>query len=50
VHEVKRLASFPDGYRFAGSVSDAFNRIGNSVPPNLMRAIAEHIRREILHA
>jgi DNA (cytosine-5)-methyltransferase 1 len=47
-HEVKRLATFPDWYKFAGSVSDAFTRIGNSVPPNLMRAIAEHVRKEIL--
>lgn len=47
-HEAKRLATFPDGYAFAGTVSDCFTRIGNSVPPNLMRAIAEHIRDSIL--
>jgi len=47
-HEVKRLATFPDWYKFAGAVSDAFTRIGNSVPPNLMRSIAEHVRTEIL--
>ena len=46
--EVKRLQSFPDAYRFAGGVNDAFVRIGNSVPPNFMRAIAEHIRDKIL--
>jgi len=50
VHEVKRLASFPDGFAFAGTVSDEFTRIGNSVPPNLMRAIAEHVRTHILEA
>lgn len=47
-NERKRLASFPDGYAFAGKFSDIVERIGNSVPPNLMRAIAEHIRTEIL--
>lgn len=47
-HEVRRLGSFPDGYLFAGTISDAFTRIGNSVPPLFMRSIALHIRREIL--
>jgi DNA (cytosine-5)-methyltransferase 1 len=46
--ELKRLASFPDQYKFAGNFEKITERIGNSVPPNLMRAIAEHIKREIL--
>jgi DNA (cytosine-5)-methyltransferase 1 len=45
-----RIASFPDGWLWAGNWKDAINRIGNSVPPNLMRAIAEHIKKEILNA
>jgi len=45
--ERRRLASFPDGFAFMDRKS-ATLRIGNSVPPNLMRAIAEHVRREIL--
>ena len=44
-----RLGSFPDGFRFT-SWNAAIERIGNSVPPNLMLAIAEHVRKEILHA
>lgn len=48
VAEVKRIASFPDDYLFAGAVSDAFTRIGNSVPPLFMRSIAQHIREHIL--
>jgi len=44
--EVKRLASFPDRFQFVGSVSDGFVRIGKSVQPLFMRAIARHIRRE----
>jgi DNA (cytosine-5)-methyltransferase 1 len=44
-----RIASFPDSWQWAGKWTDAINRIGNSVPPNLMRAIAEHLRQEILH-
>ena len=42
-----RLGSFPDNFRFTGW-NAAIERIGNSVPPNLMRAIAEHIRENIL--
>lgn len=43
-----RLSSFPDYFQFAGDWKDAVNRIANSVPPNLMRAIAEHISDHIL--
>lgn len=39
-----RIGSFPDAYRFAGNWKDAVNRIGNSVPPLFMRAIALHVR------
>lgn len=45
--ERKRIGSFPDDFRFTGW-NAAIERIGNSVPPNLMRAIAEHVRKEIL--
>jgi len=46
--ELKRIGSFPDAYRFAGDSKDIHNRIGNSVPPNLMKAIAGHIRDNVL--
>jgi len=45
--EWARIGSFPDGFRFTDK-KEGCQRIGNSVPPNLMRAIAEHIRKEIL--
>jgi DNA (cytosine-5)-methyltransferase 1 len=48
VAEAKRLSSFPDDFAFAGARSDAMARMGNCVPPLLMRAIAAHIRTEIL--
>lgn len=48
IPEMCRIGSFPDGFKFSGKRSDAVMRIGNSVPPNLMRAIAEHIRDNIL--
>lgn len=46
--EFARFASFPDTYQWPGDWGDAVQRIGNCVPPNFMRAIAEHIRDNIL--
>jgi site-specific DNA-cytosine methylase len=48
--DIPRLpqASSPDAYRFIGSYDNKRSRIGNSVPPLLMRAIASHIRTHIL--
>lgn len=43
--EVAMLASYPSQFRFN---KDGWARIGNSVPPLFMRAIAEHIRNNIL--
>lgn len=48
VTELKRLGSFPDDFAFAGNRTDAQERIGNTVPPLFMKAIAEHIRDNIL--
>jgi DNA (cytosine-5)-methyltransferase 1 len=44
VGELKRIASYPDAFGFSGSWLDSVNRIGNSVPPLFMRAIAWHVR------
>ena len=46
--ELARLASFPDSFSFIGGYQDWVDRIGNSVPPLLMKAIAEHIKSNIL--
>lgn len=48
ISEVQLFASFPIGMRYVGSDSNAWERIGNSVPPLMMRAIASHIKQEIL--
>lgn len=47
VSEMKRISSFPDSFTFTSRKSGV-ERIGNSVPPNLMRAIAAHIKINIL--
>lgn len=48
LQELKEIGSFAESFQFVGSFDDSWQRIGNSVPPNLMRAIAEHIRENIL--
>lgn len=48
VAEAKRLQSFPDSFVLIGNNLQKWARLGNSVPPLLMKAIATHIRTEIL--
>lgn len=48
INEAKRLASFPDDFKLTGKHGEQWARIGNSVPPNLMKAIATHINKNIL--
>lgn len=45
ITEIKALASYPEGFRFAGSYREKWARIGNSVPPLLVKAIADRIRQ-----
>jgi len=48
IEEAKRIHSYPDSYIFLGSFTDRYARIGNSVPPLLTKAVAEHIDKNIL--
>lgn len=47
IEEIKRLQSFPDWFRLAGTVEQQWRQIGNAVPPILAqrfgRAIAQHL-------
>lgn len=48
IKEGKILSSFPDYFKFIGPYQEQWARIGNSVPPNFMKAIATHIYKNIL--
>ena len=39
VREGARLQSFPDGFRFCGTMNPAFRQIGNAVPPVIGHAV-----------
>ena len=41
--EYARIQSFPDDYKFAGSVNQIYRQIGNAVPVNLAKAIAHQV-------
>jgi DNA (cytosine-5)-methyltransferase 1 len=48
IAELKRFSSFPDEFDFGNDYTNAAERLGNTVPPLLMKAIAAHIRTTIL--
>src|SRR5512143_2001334 len=43
IAEIKALASYPQGFQFLGTYRERWARVGNSVPPLLMKMIADHI-------
>ena len=46
VREYARIQTFPDSWKFSGSLSSQYKQIGNAVPVNL----AEDIARSIVQA
>ena len=49
IAEIKALASYPEAFRFTGDYRERWARIGNSVPPLLMKAISGRIRQRFLN-
>lgn len=49
IAELKRICAFPDDFVLTGSYSQQWERLGNSAPPLMMKAIAEPIRDHILN-
>lgn len=48
IPEIKALASFPEQFQIQGSYREKWARVGNSVPPLFMKAIAGSIRCNLL--
>jgi DNA (cytosine-5)-methyltransferase 1 len=48
IEEVKRLQTFPDDWRLAGTVEQQWRQIGNAVPPLLALKMAVAIRHHLL--
>lgn len=47
VREAARLQSFPDGFRFSGTMNPAFRQIGNAVPPLLAHAVTSRLLADL---
>ncbi|WP_206412312.1 DNA cytosine methyltransferase [Lysobacter enzymogenes] len=50
VREAARLQSFPDGFRFHGTMNPALKQIGNAVPPLLAKALATQMMQTLRQA
>ncbi len=48
IQELKRICSFPDDFVLTGSYAQQWERLGNSVPPLMMRAVAEAVHDHVL--
>lgn len=47
VRENARIQSFPDEWKFCGSMYSQYRQVGNAVPVNLAFAVAEEIRKAL---
>jgi DNA (cytosine-5)-methyltransferase 1 len=50
IAELKRIGAFPDDFELVGSYAKQWARVGNSVPPLMMRAVAEQVRDSLTSA
>lgn len=50
LREAARLQSFPDGFKFVGSMTQIARQIGNAVPPRLAKAVAKALLQRLPEA
>ena len=50
LREAARIQSFPDGFRFSGSMNTQLTQIGNAVPPLLAFAVASQLKQQLVEA
>jgi DNA (cytosine-5)-methyltransferase 1 len=48
IAELRRICAFPDDFILTGTYAQQWERLGNSVPPLMMKAIAAAIRDKVL--
>jgi len=48
IAELRRICAFPDDFVLTGSYAQQWMRLGNSVPPLMMKAVAEAVRDHVL--
>jgi DNA (cytosine-5)-methyltransferase 1 len=48
IEELKRISSFPDDFKLSGTYEEQWERLGNSVPPLMAKAIGEAVRDRVL--
>lgn len=48
VREAARVQTFPDGWHFRGAWSEAMRQLGNAVPVNLARVVANGVSAELV--
>jgi len=43
--EYSRIQTFPDDYKFSGTINQIYKQIGNAVPVNMSKALADEIKK-----
>ena len=43
IAEYARIQTFPDNYKFSGTATQIYKQIGNAVPVNLAKAVAQKV-------
>jgi DNA (cytosine-5)-methyltransferase 1 len=49
IREAARLQTFPDDFKFENSISSIRKQIGNAVPPELAKVLADEIKKHLIN-